>query len=116
MHKKVVHTAARHALNAMVLPCNISSVFFVNSVIEHLSGKSQATALIADSIGLNYGSPKAIVFGSYARSPDTAIPRLNASRIIGYTNHPKNNLNTVTSNTLFMMPPISIKTGVSLIS
>ena len=112
IHKKVVLTVHRIMLKDTAKPHCISNAFGACNVIGHLFGKRHITSFHAGSIGLNYGLPKAIALGSYVRCPITVNPRSGVLKITGSTKHPKNTWNTMSSNTLSMMPRIFIRMAV----
>jgi len=109
MHKKDVLTADLLLLNATVKPSHLNSVSVAINASKHLFGKHHTIESIADSTGLDCGSPKATTYANYVTCQDTANQRLCVSKTIGLSNRLQKNIIIKMLNILFMMQRTSIK-------
>lgn len=112
IHKKIALIVRQVMSKNTVKQILESNVFNVCNAIKHLFGKRLIIKFRAGNIGLNYGSLKVTVLGNYAPYPATVNLRSGASRITGLIELPRDTLILKSSNTFFMMPPVSIKMAV----
>lgn len=101
-------------LNVMEKQDEIGNGFDTTNVSRPLFGKSITTSATVNNTGLSSGSKRATPLDDFVSFQATARISLNASRIIGSSNYPKNLLNTAPTDTCFLMAPISTNKDVSL--
>ena len=109
MHKKDALIVSHRTLNAMVKHDYESNDLSAYNVSKLLSGKHVITGFIADNIGSNCGSLKAITFANYVTCQDTASQLLGVSKTIGSGNRLQRNKIIKMLNTLFTMQHTSTK-------
>jgi hypothetical protein len=98
MHKKGVLYASLMTLNYLEKLRYRSRDSGACDVIEHSSGKYEATVSLGDSIGSNYGLLRAVPSGYYQNYLAIANQNLTESRITGLNKSQRSVLTTVQYN------------------